>query len=71
MVVLLDDGRICRIGYTEKPPALPSLASIPAPSTSSKEKRCVCYLFQLVASLNVVMCLVVMMMEHLHQVPDH
>lgn len=38
VVVLLDDGRICRIGYTEKPPALPSLASIPAPSTSSKEK---------------------------------
>ena len=43
MAVLLDDGRICRMSYSEEIPPPPYTTSIPtpaAPSTSAaKEKR--------------------------------
>lgn len=37
MAVLLEDGRVCRIGYTEELTAVSN--SIPAPPAVPKEKR--------------------------------
>ena len=40
MAVLLEDGRICRIGYSEELPPLPAVSNLPVPvAPANKEKR--------------------------------
>jgi len=40
VAVLLEDGKICRMAYSEEIPPLPTISTNPSvPSASSKEKR--------------------------------
>lgn len=66
VAVLLEDGRICRIAYSEELPPLFGSTAIPVPV--AKEKRLNGHGWVLL-SQGVMFCTVVMMMERLHPVP--
>jgi hypothetical protein len=67
VAVLLENGRICRIAYSEELPTLFPSSATPAPPTA-KEKRC--EVDTLCHSLSYNSIDTVMTMERLHPVPD-